>query len=188
MFTGPRTRRSISLALGMGPLLAIVLIPACMSVKFVRTGPELKPLGSEEDVKVYLSGTPDYEYQEVGLLTIEGGDDDDRLERAKVEARKVGGNAVTMGSRSVVASTRISTNPATGQDRASTSNSTIQTFSVLLVDYTKKKQAPGLAGMEEVKVLLQKILGTQQKALEIQQKMLESLEALLRKTPAAVRP
>lgn len=67
---------------------------SCMRAEFIRTGEIYPPLSSSDEIQVFLSGKPEVEYTEIGILRVMGGSQEKRIEKAKDAAKKNGGNAI----------------------------------------------------------------------------------------------
>lgn len=154
----------------------------CMSVHFVQTGKTFDALPAGTEVRIYSAGPPPYQYSEIGRLTLGGGDPEERMARAKEEARERGGNALLMQSSQYVTGTQIKDNRPYGGKLTSTSYTSVsQVFIVLRVDYKKRvKVTAEVAGMDEMVKTLKKILRTQEQILEY----LREIEKGRKKAPA----
>ena len=75
-------------------------LTGCTSSSFVRTGNVFNPLPKGADVKIFATSKPENgSYQEIGILTVSGGDMEDRFEKAREKAREVGGNGIIVGQQ-----------------------------------------------------------------------------------------
>ncbi len=88
--------------------LSFATLFSCMSTKYIRTGEELSPVSWDEEIIIFDTSKPEKKYQKIGLLRISGGDQNKRIERARLYARKKGGNGIIVGKIGVI------TDPETG--------------------------------------------------------------------------
>jgi hypothetical protein len=69
-------------------------ILSCISTSYYKTGNELPPLTSDEEVTIFTSSKPVKKYEIIGLLRIRGSREDKRIEKAKELAKAKGGNGI----------------------------------------------------------------------------------------------
>jgi hypothetical protein len=100
---------------------------SCMSTKYIKTGEELSPLSWNDEIIIYDTSKPEKHYQKIGLLRISGGDKQGRIEKAKLFARKKGGDAIIVRDEGII------TDPETGDTIKETTESShkIQEFVII---------------------------------------------------------
>ncbi len=67
---------------------------SCMSVEFKKTGEVYSPLSEDIEVQEFITSFPNQKYEEIGILSVEGGSEEERIEEAKEIARENGGDGV----------------------------------------------------------------------------------------------
>lgn len=83
-------------------LSVMVLLGACSSAKFIKTGPSVPAKPDDCYIEIFTSKLPDREYEELGILEGEGFLGADSLEevlpKMKREACRAGGDAIILKS------------------------------------------------------------------------------------------
>jgi hypothetical protein len=87
--------------IAFGVMLFLPLFAGClMNSDFVRTGKVYDALPDNAEVQVYEHQKP-WKFEEIGIVTIRGGELLMRIDEAKKIARSHGGNGVLIGSASI---------------------------------------------------------------------------------------
>jgi hypothetical protein len=84
---------------GAALLVSLVVLAAVgcgPRVKFVKTGNVYPALALDANVDVIMRAVPDYKVEQIGIITVEGGDIETQIENVKKVAREKGGNVVVL--------------------------------------------------------------------------------------------
>ena len=100
---------------------------SCMSTDYIKIGEEQSALSWDSEVAVFTSSQPQQKYQRIGLLRIRGGNLEKRTDRAKLYARKKGGDGIIVREIGVV------TDPNTDTVVEQIDTSTYETQEFLIV-------------------------------------------------------
>lgn len=123
-------------------ILFIFLISAllsCTSAEYIRTGEEYSPTGWNAEVAVLSESESGQNYEKIGIVRIRGGDLEDRIDKAKLYARKKGGNALIAREIGVI------TDPATDTVVEEIGTSTYETQEFVVVKLSVDKAASVVA-------------------------------------------
>lgn len=126
---------------------ALLLLVSCISVSYVKTGQEFPPLAPGAEVKVFLSKVPPGDYREIGVVTVKGGSMDKRIEKAKEESRKHGGDGIIPRETRTISDTKSEPNYGYGPKmETSTTHTEVQEFVVVKLVERKKETPADIPG------------------------------------------
>lgn len=117
-------------------LISFSIFFSCLSTDYIRIGEEQSALSWNAEVAVLTSAQPEQKYGKIGLLRIRGGDLEKRVDRAKLYARKKGGNAIIAREVGVI------TDPETDTVVEQIGASTYETQEFLIVKMEEGTIAP----------------------------------------------
>jgi hypothetical protein len=139
-------RRSRTRALVLGSLLAGALASGCLLLapaSYVQTGRARPALPDDARVRVFLTGSPQPPFEEIGVVEVESSRLADRVRLAQDQARRRGGNAIVLMSSYTDVSTSTSSRTVETKDKdgkviattrvpvTSTSTAHVQTFVIV---------------------------------------------------------
>lgn len=75
-------------------LITFTIFLSCMSTDYFKIGDEQSPLSWNLEITVFPSSQPPQRYQRIGMVRIRGGNLEKRTDRAKLYARKKGGDGI----------------------------------------------------------------------------------------------
>jgi hypothetical protein len=77
-------------------VIVFIIFIGCVRASFVLTGTTYPPLYEDAQVDVVMRAIPEYKVQQIGIVTLKGGDLKKQIEKAKKIARENGGDVLIL--------------------------------------------------------------------------------------------